>query len=82
MSFIESAFRAAVNAPENHNLKVGDKVQILNPDYRSVDGEVAGFHKNLLGKTLVEVIADYGDDGKCSGLVFYSNELVKKVNDG
>jgi hypothetical protein len=75
MTFIEEAFAASASAPTEHDFKVGDRVEIKNRDYSGQEGIVAGFCTNLLGKPLVEVNVDYGDDGICRGLVFYSHEL-------
>ena len=75
-SMIEAAFAASAAAPTKHNFKVGDKVEIKNRDYFGDEGTVAGFCTNLLGKPLVEVDVDDGDDGTtCRRLVFYSHEI-------
>ena len=75
MGFVEQAIAAAANCPEKHDFKVGDKVRILNRDYRDEIAIVSGLSENLFGKPLLDVDIDYGRDGICRGLCFYPGEV-------
>ncbi len=79
----EEMMRAALSCPKTHDLKVGDKVKILDRNYSEETGTIIGEEENGLGLPLV--ILDMLTDetrATCSGyeLSFYPHE-VEKIND-
>jgi len=79
----EEMMKAALNCLKTHDLKVGDKVKILNCDYADDTGTIIREETNALGLPLVilDMLTDKMRE-TCSEyeLSFYPHE-VEKINE-